>query len=534
MNSSTAYLPFPLESGTLFAGRYRVERIIGRGGMGFVYAVEHIGIRQQLALKVLNPALAEDEGIRQGFELEASVFGRIRSRHVVRPLDVGFDDKTRCHFLTMELLEGKTLEGLVRTEGPLAPARALRVLRQVAAGLDAAHGYRDGAGVPTPIVHRDLKPANIFVVHPDAEPLVKVLDFGLAKVLTESADLSREVKGTCAYMSSEQANQEPSYPQTDIWALGLVAYYVLTDAAYWRSTRTKEILAEILARPLPKASVRLSEQGLKSSLPEAFDDWLGRCLHRDPDERFRSAGVAIGELASLLESSGVDLEHPAVLRFDPQPSPLGPLELTQTRPTLPETDLSLLASACRLWSDSVRPRIASRLGSLAGVAFVLGALVGFVALRPKENREPKQQPGQGASLQHPTKPREIVPDAPAAPAPREAGVGEHTPPKRVPAEPAIPAAKKRPPAAELTNIKTPAHTPPPTGDRANAKTPPTPAASTRDESMLPRIPLRKHYTDPQLAVGKVGSNARPPRKVLLPKIGKANRYANDGQGGTVH
>lgn len=498
----------PLAPGIVFAGRYRVERIVGRGGMGFVYAVEHIDLRQRLALKVLSPTLARDEGVRQGLELEASVFGRIRSPHVVRPLDVGFDEETGCHYLTMELLEGNTLEGLVRTEGPLGPARALLLLQQVAAGLDAAHGYRDRAGVLTPIVHRDLKPANIFVVHPDEEPLVKILDFGLAKLLTDSADLSREVKGTCAYMSSEQANLEPSRPQTDIWALGLVAYFLLTDAAYWRSTTTKEVLTEIVARPPPKARLRLFEQGLHSSLPETFDDWLSCCLHREPSQRFRSAGLAIDELTSLLEASGVDQERPVVLRRD-ESRRREPLELTQTGAAVAETDLSTLASASRRVWSSAQERIQnpSRLGPLVGAALVLVALVGFFVLGSRESREPRQTPSRGRRPPEPNENREAAPDAPAVPnqrrSPREAGASEVTALRvphsgRVPRQPTpVAETPTRPrvtgtqPVVDATAIKV--ADPSPSGTQTRVDTAGPTVTPTPNEGVLPGIPPSERY-----------------------------------------
>src|SRR5262249_46984257 len=157
---------------------------------------------------------------------------------------------------------GVTLRALVSQTGPLASAETLAVLRQVAKALDKAHSYVDRAGRPAPIVHRDLKPENLFVSVREGGAFVKVLDFGIAKVLSESKQPSHEVKGPPLFMAREQFSHGPVTPQLDVWALGLIAFYLLAGRIYWladaRNTEgfaalLKEILVQPLAPPTERA-----------------------------------------------------------------------------------------------------------------------------------------------------------------------------------------------------------------------------------------------------------------------------------------
>jgi eukaryotic-like serine/threonine-protein kinase len=282
----------------IFAARYRVIRHLADGGMGAVYEAEHTATEARVALKLLWPHVVQIASARERFELEARISARINDEHIVKVLDAGFDPETRAPYLVMELLRGRTLGALVSAEGPLPPALALAVMRQVAAGLDAAHGYRTADGVPTPIVHRDLKPENLFLTQrADGSPWVKILDFGIAKVLGDATAVSREIRGTPLYMAFEQAAGEPVTPQTDVWAFGLISYYLLTGRRYWPAANRPEgglpaLFAEILNLPLPVPSERMRQDGVPLVLSSTFDAWLLRCLDRDARQRFASAGEA--------------------------------------------------------------------------------------------------------------------------------------------------------------------------------------------------------------------------------------------------
>lgn len=295
-----------LTLGQEFAGRYRVERFLAAGGMGAVYVAEQLATERRVALKVLFPQVLASEDAVQRFQIEAKIAARVRSENIVQVLDAGFDPETRTPFLVMELLEGQPLEDLVEGSGPVSPALTVTYLTQTAAGLDKAHFHRTKSGAVQPIVHRDLKPENLFLTHREnGEPVIKILDFGIAKVLSDTAHLSQEIKGTPLYMAFEQASGKQITPQTDIWALGLIAFYLLTGKSYWRAASNPiaglpALFAEVLSEPIAPASERATELGVPHCWGAEFDSWLDRCLRRNAGERFETAGAAAAALTAAL------------------------------------------------------------------------------------------------------------------------------------------------------------------------------------------------------------------------------------------
>lgn len=277
--------------------------------MGAIFEAEHLATERRVALKLLFPHIMSIASARQKFELEAKVSARVNSRFIVEVLDAGFDEASKSPFLVMELLDGQTLAARIREHGPLGIDEALRLLEQVAAGLDAAHGYREASGAPKPIVHRDLKPENLFLARQhDGSVLAKILDYGIAKVLGDTTHISQEVRGTPLFMAFEQVTAGALSPQTDVWALGLIAYHMLTGSCYWRSAErpgssVQALFAEILTLPLAPPSVRLRDQNIGVVLPAAFDPWLLRCIDREPRQRFPSAGAAIEALGRVFEQA---------------------------------------------------------------------------------------------------------------------------------------------------------------------------------------------------------------------------------------
>jgi serine/threonine protein kinase len=225
----------------------------------------------------------------------------------VQVFDADVDEATEVPFLAMELLEGRTLAALLDEEEQLAPARVHALLAQMARGLDAAHGRVDERGRPRCIVHGDLKPENLFVGRSvRGSEWVKILDFGIAEELTEASVSRSELWGSPLYAAPEQVLGLAVSAQTDIWALGLIAYRTLSGRNYWRSVSSSRgqfqcLFAEILGLHLDKPSQRAREQGAAVELPVAFDDWLLRCLARDPARRFVSAGEAARRLRAALE-----------------------------------------------------------------------------------------------------------------------------------------------------------------------------------------------------------------------------------------
>jgi serine/threonine protein kinase len=282
-----------LSAGSLFAGDFRVVRGLDEGGMGAVYVVEQVSTGKQRALKVMHPQLVHDEMMRQRFVQEARIGAKIESEHVVDVIAAGIDASTQMPWLAMELLQGETLGERVDTMGPRHVAEAREVVSQLGHALAAAH--RVG------IVHRDLKPENVFLARPRREGVpfvVKVLDFGIAKLMAEADVRDTAAIGSPLWMAPEQAEVGGQIRAcTDVWPLGLLAFFMLTGREFWRSANLETpspvtVLTEMKIDPIPPASKRAAEYGVDRLLPAGFDAWFERCVNRDLDARFADGGAA--------------------------------------------------------------------------------------------------------------------------------------------------------------------------------------------------------------------------------------------------
>src|SRR3954470_22441898 len=268
--------------GTLVGERYRIISPLARGGFGMVYVAEQLATARRVALKLLTGhlyAMSVDRLLD-----EARMASRVNSEHIVQVYDAGIDPESSLVFVAMELLSGATLADVVRTRGPLSAGETAEYLRQVALGLDKVHGVVTADGRPAPIVHRDLKPVNLFVSRrEDGTAWLKILDFGAAKMLSEDGHVSSILRGTPEYMAYEQAAGGAVTPATDIWALGLIAFYLLTGRAYWRGAQSEsgraQVCGEVLTLPLVPASERARELGSDAVLGPDFDDWFFRCVN---------------------------------------------------------------------------------------------------------------------------------------------------------------------------------------------------------------------------------------------------------------
>ena len=274
---------------SIIASRYVPVRLIAQGGMGAVYEVEHARTGQHLALKVLLLGVGSSAEAIERFKREARASARIKSEHVVRVIDADVAPELEgAPFLVMELLEGMDLE---RAASASPPSQELVVewLRQVARAIDKAHHLG--------IVHRDLKPENLFLTTvEDRPPIVKVLDFGIVKMIEDGtgATGSGAILGTPKYMAPEQATSDGRVtPATDRYALGLVAYRLLTGTSYYHGD-VMSILGELLYGSLEPPSKR------HPGLGGAFDAWFLRACHRSPAERFTSAAEQIESLSAAL------------------------------------------------------------------------------------------------------------------------------------------------------------------------------------------------------------------------------------------
>jgi serine/threonine-protein kinase len=317
-------------AGTVLGGRYRVESALGRGGMGAVYLVRHVRTGERLALKLIHAAIAGDPGLVERFRREARAPAQIDSDHVVRVVDADVAPEIGgAPFLVMEFLRGRDLEHELRARTRLEPREVISYLGQAARALDKAH--RLG------IVHRDLKPENLFLAErDDGTVCLKILDFGIAKLTGEAAHETRtgSMLGTPLYMAPEQAQAThgPVGPGTDVWALGLIAFRLLTGEIYWRFESGPDLILKILSAPMTAPSA------LVPWLGPAFDAWFSRCCARRIEQRFSSAGEAVSALAGVFQqvvppsvspfgmtgpppgSGGVGVTRAAIARTGPFPN----------------------------------------------------------------------------------------------------------------------------------------------------------------------------------------------------------------------
>lgn len=332
-----------LTPGTIVAGDFRIERALNEGGMGAVYVAEQISTGSMRALKVIRAELLHQQKLRQRFEQEAKVTSRIASDHVVSVVAAGIDPTLQLPWIAMELLQGQTLAEVVHDRGPLPPAGAVGILTQLAHAMDAAH--RVG------VVHRDLKPENIFLAESrrSGTPyFVKVLDFGIARVVREAQVGSTESLGTPLWMAPEQAgNGEAVGPKTDIWALGLIVFFLLTGKPYWLSAREDgtalSIVKEVCLNPLEKASVRAAQLGTGVALPPGFDEWFAGCVVREQEARFATAGAALAGLRKALGLAEDDAAGKTQLDLSPREgqTPRGPSDASVSVKADAKTELAI-------------------------------------------------------------------------------------------------------------------------------------------------------------------------------------------------
>ena len=286
--------------------------------MGAVYVVRQRSTGWPRALKLMHPGLLRDAASRQRFEQEASIGSRIPSDHVVKVVAAGIDAATGTPWLAMELLEGETLEACAR-RGPMTPRELLAIFEQLCHALAAAH--RQG------IVHRDLKPENVFLARTQTMGMpfvVKVLDFGIAKIREAAQTALTAPLGTPLYMAPEQYAGSGIDLPTDVWALGLIAFYLLTGNLYWLTPRrasasAHQMMYEVCHEPIVAASARAAQLGTVA-LPDGFDGWFSRCVAPHPSQRFSHAGEAMDALRAVLSPATDPRLAGAFLATSPAPS----------------------------------------------------------------------------------------------------------------------------------------------------------------------------------------------------------------------
>lgn len=288
-----------LTEGTIFAGRYRVGRRLAAGAMGAVYEVVHLDTDRRRALKVMHPHLFESDEMRERFQREARIAANVESEFIVDVSDAGVDEATKMPFLVMELLRGEELGDRLKRLGRLPPDEVLTYMQQAAIALDRTHAQS--------IIHRDLKPANLFLTYrDDGTPRIKILDFGVAKVVAEGAKSAgaTQILGTPLYMAPEQFQAEIRLtPRVDIHALGMMTYTLLVGEAYWtpearRSGGVIALAMTIIRGPHEPATQRAAARGV--TLSPGFDAWFTKITAVNPADRFARATEAVRALGEAL------------------------------------------------------------------------------------------------------------------------------------------------------------------------------------------------------------------------------------------
>lgn len=343
----------PLRLSGIFQQRYEVVRCVKAGGMGAVYEVIHLETRRRCALKVMLPSVVADPEMRVRFRREATVTAEIDSEHIVMVFDAGVDLDTGAPFIVMELLKGEELGVMLTRRRNISTQEVVELIAQLACALEKTHA----AG----IVHRDLKPANLFVTRrDDGSVRLKVLDFGIAKVLDAGAEAgqTRAMMGTPFYMAPEQiSSRTPIGPAADLYAMGHIAFALLAGEPYWRQDRSPEgvypLLVKVMGGAQESATERAARRGVE--LPVAFDSWFARAVAVAPEHRFAGANdlaVALAEALASVRAGGA-------ARYPAQSSPAdeATLWIPDEAPVLPNLDGATTTKAAQNGSHSITAAI---------------------------------------------------------------------------------------------------------------------------------------------------------------------------------
>ena len=338
--------------GEVVAGKYRVEQVLGYGGMAFVLSAKHVHLDEHFALKFLNKEFLAQSAVVERFTREAKAACKIRSEHVARVYDVGLHEG--APFLVMEHLTGRDLAAVVAQDGALEIADAAEYAMQACVALAVAHSHG--------IVHRDIKPENLFLVEHEGMPVIKLLDFGISKIALTGADPGARLTGqltlgTPCYMSPEQIRSTASADaRSDQWSLGVVLYEMLAGSEAFQAETVTEVCAAVLERePRPLAELR-------PELPQALIDVVSRCMAKDAAQRFADVAELAAALLPFAPSRAlVSVERASSImqasrRMESGEHPISLVRLASERVTPREVPRGAPASGAPL-SRSIQPSI---------------------------------------------------------------------------------------------------------------------------------------------------------------------------------
>jgi protein kinase/serine/threonine-protein kinase len=352
-----------LTRGTTFADRYEIIEELGKGGMGKVYRVEDKKIKEEVALKLIKPEIASDKKTLERFSNELKMARKIAHRNVCRMYDLGEEKGT--HYITMEYVPGEDLKSTIRRVGPLGAGKTIFIAKQVCEGLSEAH--RLG------VVHRDLKPQNIMI---DKDGNARIMDFGIARSIMGKGITGAGVMiGTPEYMSPEQAEVKEVDQRSDIYSLGVILYEMVTGRVPFEGETPLGIAMK------HKSEVPKDPKELNAQIPDDLNNVILRCLEKDKEKRYQSAGEVRSELANI--EKGI----PTTEKIVPERKPITSREITVTfglkKLLIPAlVVVAIVIAAVVIWQLLPQKEVVSQLPSKQSIA-----VLPFVDLSLKKDQE---------------------------------------------------------------------------------------------------------------------------------------------------
>jgi serine/threonine-protein kinase len=490
--------------GDVLAGKYRVDKILGIGGMGMVVAATHLELDQRVALKFMLPNASESPDTAARFLREARAAGRLNSDHVCRMVDLGRFD-SGAPYIVMEYLQGESLAALLRRHGPLRVPDAVDYILQAVEGLAEAHAHG--------IVHRDLKPDNLFVHRRnDGGTVLKVLDFGISKISLHGVSTrTGDIMGSPAYMAPEQMESTRSVDQrADVWSLGVVLYQLVTGRPPFHGDTLPLLCMHVVNDdPEPMSTVR-------GDLPDGFEDVVMRCLQKEPDRRYSD----VGELARALEPFGPTNASTSASRIQIVLSRTGRHDSASLIPNGLAADPAAGAALdpertppntlVGTSGQSLGGRGEGRSWGVAGAVLAglgVGALVVGMLWRTRWFGD-AELPG-GPAVARPSPPAQLEPAGPGA------GQASAVEPARPPAPIVEPIVEDPPAPRQAAAAAPPDPAPPAAAVPAPEVAPPSPATAPPAAAVQPASPPDRHRHP-------------PPRTRVRPRVG-----AGSGSGGAT-
>ena len=482
-----------VREGDLLAGKYRVERVLGVGGMGVVVAARHLQLDERVAIKCLLSSMLAERAAVQRFLREAKAAVRIKNEHVVRVFDVGTLENG-APFMVMEFLEGGDLSAWLQARGAMPVEQAVDFVLQTCVALADAHSMG--------VVHRDLKPSNLFCVRrSDGRLVIKVLDFGISKLVDAaqadgamSMTKTTAIMGSPLYMSPEQMRSSKDVDaRTDIWALGVILYELLSGTPPFVGASLTEVAVKVAIEPVP--SLRVA----RPDVPPALEAVIAACLQKDPSARHANVAHVAAALAPFASTYGREsADRIAGVLDSAQSPPERDLDPTLRAPSSPSSPPYVAA-------DTTGPPIGrtatdkpARISAVAVVMVAMGAVALFLG-------------GRWAAIRYAS--RALPGDAVSVVA---TGPESRPPPPPVPPElsAVLPPAPEAPPLVAKPPQDVPATTPP---AHAGSTQPPH-AGSTQPHAGSTQPPHAGSTQPPPHSPGQPGAlpSAAPPPVVDPP------------------